>query len=89
MPVQLKGHLFQGFMEVFKYKRALYGSSLFGILCGIMPGVGEFLAQQLSYFIDRPISAIMVGAMVLLIGFTIRGALKSKSKREDWQNNDR
>lgn len=47
--VQLKGHFFQGFMEVFKYPRSLYGSSLFGIICGIMPGVGEFLAQQVSY----------------------------------------
>lgn len=39
-------------------------------------------------FISRPISAIMVGAMVLLIGFTIRGALKGRKKREDWQIND-
>jgi putative tricarboxylic transport membrane protein len=54
--VQLKGHFFQGFMEVFRYKRTLYGSSLFGIICGIMPGVGEFLAQQVTYTVARKFS---------------------------------
>ena len=56
MPVQLKGHFFQGFMEVFKYPKALYGSSIFGIICGIMPGVGEFLAQQVSYVVAKKFS---------------------------------
>jgi putative tricarboxylic transport membrane protein len=54
--VELKGHFFQGFMEVFRYKRSLYGSSLFGIICGIMPGVGEFLAQQVSYTVAKRFS---------------------------------
>jgi putative tricarboxylic transport membrane protein len=54
--VQLKGHFFQGFMEIFRYKRTLYGSSLFGIICGIMPGVGEFLAQQVNYVWARKLS---------------------------------
>jgi putative tricarboxylic transport membrane protein len=54
--VQLKGHFFQGFMEVFKYKRTLYGSSAFGIICGIMPGVGEFLAQQVTYTVAKKFS---------------------------------
>jgi putative tricarboxylic transport membrane protein len=54
--VELKGHFFQGFREVFRYKRSLYGSSVFGILCGIMPGVGEFLAQQVSYTVARRFS---------------------------------
>jgi putative tricarboxylic transport membrane protein len=54
--VQLRGHFFQGFMEVFRYKRTLYGSSAFGILCGIIPGVGEFLAQQVSYVVARRFS---------------------------------
>lgn len=54
--VQLKGHFFQGFMEVFRYKRSLYGSSVFGIICGIMPGVGEFLAQQVSYVVAKRFS---------------------------------
>ncbi|MFM7333472.1 MAG: tripartite tricarboxylate transporter permease [Tabrizicola sp.] len=47
--VQLTGHFFQGFMEIFRYKLTLFGSSAFGILCGIMPGVGEFLGQQVNY----------------------------------------
>lgn len=54
--VELKGHFFQGFMEVFRYKVTLFGSSAFGILCGIMPGVGEFLAQQVSYVWARRLS---------------------------------
>lgn len=54
--VQLKGHFFQGFMEVFRYKASLYGSSVFGIICGIMPGVGEFLAQQVSYTVAKRFS---------------------------------
>lgn len=54
--VQLKGHFFQGFMEIFRYKRTLYGSSFFGIFCGILPGVGEFLAQQVSYVVAKRFS---------------------------------
>jgi putative tricarboxylic transport membrane protein len=54
--VQLRGHFFQGFMEVFRYKRTLYGSSFFGIFCGILPGVGEFLAQQVSYVVAKRFS---------------------------------
>ncbi|MGB8814432.1 MAG: tripartite tricarboxylate transporter permease [Paracoccaceae bacterium] len=56
VPVQLTGNFFQGFMEVFKYPRTLYGSSIVGILCGIMPGVGEFLAQQVNYVWARKLS---------------------------------
>ncbi|MGQ0563829.1 MAG: tripartite tricarboxylate transporter permease [Gemmobacter sp.] len=56
VPVQLKGTFFQGFSEVFRYPRSLFGSSAFGILCGIMPGVGEFLAQQVSYVVARRFS---------------------------------
>jgi putative tricarboxylic transport membrane protein len=54
--VQLTGHFFQGFMEVFCYKVTLFGSSVFGILCGIMPGVGEFLGQQVNYVWARKFS---------------------------------
>jgi putative tricarboxylic transport membrane protein len=54
--VQLGGHFFQGFMEVFRYKVTLFGSSVFGIICGIMPGVGEFLAQQVNYVWARKLS---------------------------------
>ncbi len=55
-PVQLGGTFFQGFGEVFKYKITLFGSSIFGIICGIMPGVGEFLAQQVNYVWARKLS---------------------------------
>jgi putative tricarboxylic transport membrane protein len=54
--VQLGGRFFQGFAEVFRYKVTLFGSSAFGILCGIMPGVGEFLAQQVNYVWARKLS---------------------------------
>lgn len=54
--VQLKGRFFDGFAEVFRYPRTLFGSSGFGILCGIMPGVGEFLAQQVNYVWARKLS---------------------------------
>jgi putative tricarboxylic transport membrane protein len=53
----LGGKFFQGFAEVFKYKRTLFGSSIFGIICGIMPGVGEFLAQQVNYVWARKFSS--------------------------------
>ncbi len=54
--VQLKGRFFDGFAEVFRYPRTLFGSSAIGILCGIMPGVGEFLAQQVNYVWARKLS---------------------------------
>lgn len=54
--VQLTGQFFQGFMEVFRYKVTLFGSTIVGIICGIMPGVGEFLAQQVNYVWARKLS---------------------------------
>jgi putative tricarboxylic transport membrane protein len=54
--VQLRGHFFSGFLEVFRYKVTLFGSTIFGIICGIMPGVGEFLAQQVNYVWARKLS---------------------------------
>lgn len=54
--VQLTGRFFQGFAEVFRYPASLFGSSIFGIICGIMPGVGEFLAQQVSYTVAKKFS---------------------------------
>ncbi len=55
-PVQLTGSFFSGFTEVFKYPRTLFGSSIVGIIIGIMPGVGEFLAQQVNYVWARKLS---------------------------------
>jgi putative tricarboxylic transport membrane protein len=50
---KLEGRFFDGFLEVFKYPVTLFGSSAFGVMCGIMPGVGEFLAQQVSYTVAK------------------------------------
>jgi putative tricarboxylic transport membrane protein len=50
---KLEGRFFDGFLEVFKYPVTLFGSSVFGVMCGIMPGVGEFLAQQVSYTVAK------------------------------------
>ena len=45
----VKGGLWVGMREVFKHKRVATVSSAFGVLMGIIPGVGEFTAQFLSY----------------------------------------
>lgn len=54
--VQLTGGFFDGFLEVFRYPRTLFGSATVGIIIGIMPGVGEFLAQQVNYVWARKLS---------------------------------
>ncbi|PCH81472.1 MAG: hypothetical protein COB90_04515 [Hyphomicrobiales bacterium] len=43
------GGLFQGLKELFKFKRIASVSAGFGVLMGIVPGVGEFTAQFFSY----------------------------------------
>ncbi|HBV53808.1 MAG TPA: hypothetical protein DEF12_02105, partial [Rhodobacteraceae bacterium] len=43
---------------------------------------------DLTIFITRPISAVMVAAMALMVVMTFRGWLKSRKPREDWQVND-
>ena len=43
------GGLFAGFKELGIYKRVATVSSSFGVLMGMIPGVGEFTAQFLSY----------------------------------------
>lgn len=43
------GHFFSGLREVLSHKRVAGTSSAFGVLMGIIPGVGEFTAQFLSY----------------------------------------
>jgi putative tricarboxylic transport membrane protein len=50
---KLEGRFFDGFLEVFKYPVTLFGSSIFGVMCGILPGVGEFMAQQVSYTVAK------------------------------------
>jgi putative tricarboxylic transport membrane protein len=43
---------------------------------------------DLSIFVTRPISAIMLACLCILMFFTIRGALKARGARKEWQIND-
>ena len=43
------GSLLSGFKELAMYKRVATASSGFGVMMGMIPGVGEFTAQFLSY----------------------------------------
>jgi putative tricarboxylic transport membrane protein len=45
----IKGNLFSGLKELFQHKRVASIASTFGVLMGMIPGVGEFTAQFLSY----------------------------------------
>ncbi len=45
----VEGGLFQGLGELRRYPRVVTTSSAFGVIMGIIPGVGEFLAQFFSY----------------------------------------
>jgi putative tricarboxylic transport membrane protein len=47
------GGLFQGLGEIMQHKRTALTSSGFGVIMGIIPGVGEFLAQFFSYAVAR------------------------------------
>jgi len=47
------GSPFQGLFEVFRYPRTLFRSAGFGVGMGILPGVGEFVAQFFSYTFAR------------------------------------
>jgi putative tricarboxylic transport membrane protein len=46
---KLSGSMFSGLGEVFRHKRVALFSSGSGVVMGIIPGVGEFLAQFFSY----------------------------------------
>jgi putative tricarboxylic transport membrane protein len=46
---KVEGSLFQGMAEVLKFKRVATVGSSFGVICGMIPGVGEFMSQFLSY----------------------------------------
>ncbi len=48
-PVKITGGIFEGLKELFGYKRIATVSSSFGVLMGMIPGVGEFTAQFMSY----------------------------------------
>ncbi|MDJ0627141.1 MAG: tripartite tricarboxylate transporter permease [Rhodobacter sp.] len=46
---RLRGGLFQGFRELARHPRVASVSSGFGVMMGMIPGVGEFTAQFLGY----------------------------------------
>lgn len=50
------GKLIGGLKEVFRYPKVLNTSAGFGVIMGIIPGVGEFLAQYFSYALARKYS---------------------------------
>lgn len=45
----ITGGLFQGLKELFRHKRVASASASFGVVMGMIPGVGEFTAQFMSY----------------------------------------
>ncbi|WP_370318581.1 tripartite tricarboxylate transporter permease [Oricola sp.] len=47
--MKLRGGLFQGFRELMRHPRVAGVSASFGVMMGMIPGVGEFTAQFLSY----------------------------------------
>jgi len=46
---KIQGSLFQGFRELARHPRVAAISGSFGVLMGMIPGVGEFTAQFMSY----------------------------------------
>ena len=50
------GGLFQGFIELMRHKRDALTSSTYGVLMGMIPGVGEFTSQFLAYTTAQKIS---------------------------------
>ncbi|CUH64511.1 Tripartite tricarboxylate transporter TctA family protein [Thalassovita gelatinovora] len=51
-----RGSLFQGFRELARHPRVAAVSAGFGVLMGMIPGVGEFTAQFMSYTSARKLS---------------------------------
>ena len=49
----VKGSMFGGLKELYLYKRVTAAASSFGVMMGMIPGVGEFTAQFLSYTYAR------------------------------------
>ena len=45
----IKGSIFSGLKELWLYKRVATVAASFGVLMGMIPGVGEFTAQFMSY----------------------------------------
>jgi len=55
-PQPIDGSLFDGLKELWLYKRVATVAGSFGVLMGMIPGVGEFTAQFLSYTYARKTS---------------------------------
>ena len=55
-PPEVGGGIIGGLREVFQHKRVTTTSSAFGVFMGIIPGVGEFLAQFFSYTVAQKFS---------------------------------
>ncbi|MEM9435706.1 MAG: tripartite tricarboxylate transporter permease [Pseudomonadota bacterium] len=53
---RLKGTLFRGFAELWRHKVVGVISAAYGTIMGIIPGVGEFVAQFFSYSTARAMS---------------------------------
>ena len=45
----VSGRFLQGLGELLRFKRVATAGSSFGVVCGMVPGVGEFMSQFLSY----------------------------------------
>ena len=50
---EISRKLLGGFLEVLRYPKVLFRSAGFGVGMGVLPGVGEFLAQFFSYTTAR------------------------------------
>jgi len=50
---RVTGKIFSGFFELFSHKRVASISASFGVVMGMIPGVGEFTAQFMSYTTAR------------------------------------
>lgn len=55
-PPAIVGRLFDGFKEVLRMPKIVLPSAGFGVVMGMIPGVGEFLAQFFSYSLARKTS---------------------------------
>ncbi|MEM6728640.1 MAG: tripartite tricarboxylate transporter permease [Pseudomonadota bacterium] len=53
---RLKGTLFRGFAELWRHRITAAISATYGTIMGIIPGVGEFVAQFFSYSTARALS---------------------------------
>ncbi len=68
--LSVSGGLFSGMGELFRHKRVASVSSGFGVLMGIIPGVGEFLGLVAS---ESANNAVPAAAMIPLLALGIPG----------------